>query len=56
MKSYSFEAWIHPEYGGDDYQVAGTIKANSLEIAKKTLEKALSKRSCIKGDYTIKED
>jgi hypothetical protein len=56
LKSYKFDAWIHPKYGGDDYPVSGVIKAYYLEVAKKALEKELSKKSAIANDYVIKED
>jgi hypothetical protein len=52
-KVFTFEAWIHPKSGGDDYSEIVEIIAKDEEGAKKFLEKTLKRRSAVTNDYKL---
>jgi len=57
---FSFEAWVHPKQGGDDYPIAGTIELrmqtpHDEQIARQEVERLLKKRgSAVLTDYQIR--
>ena len=53
-KQFTAKAWVHPEAGGDDYQMKITVCAQDVEEAKKLIEEALKEEgSCIINDYQL---
>ena len=52
-KSYTFDAWIHPKKGGDDYCERVSICADDEATARKYLETYISKKSEVTTDYSL---
>jgi hypothetical protein len=53
---YRYEAWVHPEMGGDDFPIVGKITAPNLKDAEKQIKLLLKLRgSAVTNDFTVKE-
>jgi len=50
---YSFECWIHPKSGGDDYMEGYEVSALDEKSARAYIEKTLKRKSAITNDYII---
>ena len=53
---FTFECWIHPKEGGDDYQEIVEYECETQEIAEKALKKSLKRKSGIDNDYRLIEN
>lgn len=52
---FTFDAWIHPREGGDDYEVAIDVVAINRKIAEQKLRDYLDERSFQNDDYQLKK-